>query len=85
MLESGQADAAVWTVDEMQARWPAGVLDRPLSTAVRGRIGDSDTRAVLVGKASDAAVLTAVCGSLDAAEVERMQLDVIAGRTVPEY
>jgi hypothetical protein len=85
MLESGQADAAVWTIDEMQMRWPASVLDRPLSPAVRERIGDRDTRAVLVGRSVDASVLTAVCQALDAEQVERIQLDVIAGRTVPEY
>jgi hypothetical protein len=85
MLEAGEADAAVWTIDEMQTRWPAGVLDRPLSATVREHIGDRDTRAVLVGEAADASVLRAVCGALDPAQVERIQLDVLAGRTVPEY
>jgi hypothetical protein len=85
LLESGQADAAVWTIDEMQTRWPAGVLDRPLSPAVRERIGDRDTRAVMVGRSVDASVLRAVCEALDPVQVERVQLDVIAGRTVPEY
>ncbi|HSS93070.1 MAG TPA: YhfZ family protein [Candidatus Dormibacteraeota bacterium] len=85
LLESGQPDAAVWTIDEMQTRWPAGVLDRPLSPAVRERIGDRDTRAVLVGKSVDASVLRAVCAALDAEQIERIQQDVIAGRTVPEY
>jgi len=85
MLESGQADAAVWTIDEMQTRWPAGVLDRPLSPAVRERIGDRDTRAVLVGRSADAAVLRVVCQPLDPAQIEGIQLDVLAGRTVPEY
>lgn len=85
LLESGQADAAVWTIDEMQTRWPAGVLDRPLSLAVRERIGDRDTRAVMVGRSVDASVLRAVCEALDPVQVERVQLDVLAGRTVPEY
>jgi hypothetical protein len=85
MLESGEADAAVWTIDEMQTRWPAGVLDRPLSPPVRERIGDRDTRAVLVGKSVDASVLRAVCEALDPAQIERIQLDVVAGRMVPEY
>jgi hypothetical protein len=85
LLENGQADAAVWTIDEMQTRWPAGVLDRPLSAAVRERIGDRDTRAVLVGKSAEASVLRVLCACLEPAEVERIQLDVLAGRTVPEY
>ncbi len=85
LLESGQADAAVWTIDEMQTRWPAGVLDRPLSVGVRERIGDRDTRAVLVGKSVDASVLSVVCACLDPAQVERIQLDVLTGRIVPEY
>lgn len=85
MLEAGEADAAVWTIDEMQSRWPPGVLDRPLSAVVRERIGDRDTRAVLVGKSAEASVLRAVCGALDPAQVERVQQDVLAGRIVPEY
>ena len=85
LLESGQADAAVWTIDEMQTRWPVGVLDRPLSATVRERIGDRDTRAVLVGKSVDSSVLRVVCACLEPAEVERIQLDVLTGRTVPEY
>ncbi len=85
MLEGDQADAAVWTIDEMQTRWPAGVLDRPLSQSVRDRIGDRDTRAVLVGKAGESEVLRAVCAALDPAHLERVQLDVLAGRMVPEY
>jgi YhfZ C-terminal domain/Bacterial regulatory proteins, gntR family len=85
MLEADQADAAVWTIDEMQSRWPPGVLDRPLSDAAREQVGDRDTRAVLVGKASEASVLRALCAALDPAGVERIQADVIAGRVVPEY
>jgi hypothetical protein len=56
-----------------------------LSPTVRERIGDRDTRAVLVGSSVDAAVLRAVGGALDPAQVERIQLDVLAGRMVPEY
>jgi hypothetical protein len=85
LLAEGRGDAAVWTMDEMRVRWPVGVLDRPLSPAVRERVGDRDTRAVLVGKAADAAVLRAVTAAVDGAEVERLQLDVMAGRLVPEY
>lgn len=85
LLGEGMADAAVWTIDEMRVRWPKGVLDRSLSPAVREHVGDRDTRAALVGRATDAAVLGAVVAAIDGAAVEHIQLDVMAGRLVPEY
>jgi hypothetical protein len=85
LLGSGQADAAVWTIDEMQVGRPEGILDRPLSPSVRDTIGDRMTRAVLVGRAGDAAMLRAVTAAIQTDEVARIQLDVLAGRVVPEY
>ena len=85
LLESGQADAAVWTIDEMQVRRPVGILDRPLRTQVTAKIGDRDTRAVLVGSSHNSALLRAVTAAISGAEVARIQLDVMAGRIVPEY
>jgi len=85
LLTNGQADAAVWTVDEMQVGRPEGILDRPLSAAVRRKIGDRMTRAALVGRADDAPILRAVTASIRTAEVASIQLDVMAGRVVPEY
>ncbi|HXX61221.1 MAG TPA: YhfZ family protein [Candidatus Sulfotelmatobacter sp.] len=85
MLAEGLGDAAVWTIDEMRVRWPEGVLDRPLSPSVTDQLGDRDTRAVLVGREAEAAALGAITAPLDGAEVERIQLDVMAGRVVPEY
>jgi hypothetical protein len=85
LLTSGQADAAVWTVDEMQVGRPEGILDRPLKPAVRAQIGDRMTKAVLVGRAIDTATLRAVTAPVQAAAVEEIELDVLAGRVVPEY
>jgi len=85
MLESGQADTAVWTADEMATRAPTGVLDRELSATARDRVGDRDTRAVFVGKAVDAAILRATTSVLDFHEVERIQDEVLTGRLVAEY
>ena len=85
LLASGLADAAVWTVDEMGVGLPDGILDRPLSPAVRQQIGDRMTRAVLVGRAVDAAVMGAVTAPIQSAAVAQIQLDVMAGRVVPEY
>jgi hypothetical protein len=85
LLANGQADAAVWTIDEMQVGRPDGLLERPLKPAVRQKIGDRMTRAVLVGRAADASILRAVTAPIQSAEVARIQLDVLAGRVVPEY
>jgi len=85
LLASGQADAAVWTIDEMQVGRPSGILDRPLSAPVRQKIGDRMTRAVLVGRATEAATLRAVTASIESGDVAAIQLDVLAGRVVPEY
>jgi YhfZ C-terminal domain/Helix-turn-helix domain len=85
LLANGQADAAVWTIDEMQVGRPDGILDRPLTPAVREEIGDRMTRAVLVARAVDAAVMRAVTATIQSAAVAQIQLDVMAGRVVPEY
>jgi hypothetical protein len=85
LLTGGQADAAVWTIDEMQVRRPDEILDRPLKAAVRETVGDRMTRAVLVGRAADAAIMEAVCAPVQSAAVARIQADVLAGRVVPEY
>jgi hypothetical protein len=85
LLEAGQADAAIWTPDEMQGRQGAGIADRPLSPVVRKQVGNSDTLAVLVGRSADAQALRAVCEVLDPGEVKQIQMDVLIGRIVPEY
>jgi hypothetical protein len=85
LLTSGQADAAVWTADEMQAAHPDGIRDRAMSPAVRQQIGDSDTCAVLVGRASDEDLLRAVVAVIDPGEVARIQAEVMTGKMVPEY
>jgi hypothetical protein len=85
MLSEGQGDAAIWTVDEMQVNRPPGILDRPLSDHVRDRVAGRETRAVLVGRASDAGVLQAATRPLAAVEVDRIQQAVLAGDIVPEY
>jgi hypothetical protein len=85
MLADGRGDAAIWTADEMLVNRPAGVLDRPLSPVVLERIGDRDTRAVLVGTTDDADVLGATVAVLRRPEIERIQADVMAGVVTPEY
>jgi hypothetical protein len=85
MLADGRGDAAVWTADEMLVNRPDGVLDRPLSAAVTERIGDRDTRAVLVGTAADSDVLRATIAVLGKPDIEHIQEDVLAGRVAPEY
>jgi hypothetical protein len=85
LLDSGQADAAVWTVDEMQVRRPDRIVDRPLRRAVRDAIGDRDTRAALVCQATMASSLRALTAIINRDQLTAVQRDVIAGRIVPEY
>ncbi len=85
LLVGGQADAAVWTIDEMQVIRPEGILERPLKPSVRAQIGDRMTRAVLVGRAADAATMRAVTASIESDKVAQIETDVMAGRVVPEY
>jgi hypothetical protein len=85
LLANNQADAAVWTVDEMQVRRPEGILDRPLRPEVRAKIGDRMTRAVFVGRSADAAPLRAVAAPIQPEAVAQIEADVLAGRIVPEY
>ena len=85
LLTNGQADAAVWTSDEMEATRLGGILDRPLAAPIRARIGDTDTRAALVASATEADLLGALVGHVDPAEVARIQLEVMSGQLVPEY
>jgi hypothetical protein len=85
MLADGHGDAAIWTVDEMQVHRPPGILDRPLSPAVRAQVDGRETKAVLVGRAADGPTLQAVTRSLDGEAVEHIQSEVMAGRVVPEY
>ena len=85
LLEHGHADTAVWTIDEMETRTRPGILDRPLSPVVRDRIGDRDTRTVFVGMTDHAPILRAATSMLDGQNIHRIQSDVLAGRTVPEY
>jgi hypothetical protein len=85
LLASGQADAAVWTIDEMLASRSDGILERSMAPAVRREVGDRDTRAVLVGRAVNGEVLRAVTMLLGPDEVERIQHEVMSGQLVPEY
>jgi hypothetical protein len=85
LLTNGQADAAVWTSDEMQATRLDGILDRPLSASVRSQVGDADTRAALVGRTGEADLLTALLAHVDPGEVARIQHEVMTGQLVPEY
>ncbi|HET6820018.1 MAG TPA: YhfZ family protein [Candidatus Limnocylindria bacterium] len=85
LLTNGQADAAVWTADEMEATRLGGIHDRPLSPAVRANLGDRDTRAALVCRSEGADVLRAVTASIEPAAFAALQAAVMAGEVVPEY
>jgi hypothetical protein len=85
LIESGSADAAVWDLDETTRRLPPHVVSRPLSDRVRAVVGDSDTRAAIVTRASDQPANLIVERCLRAEHIVEVQEGVLNGRVVPGY
>lgn len=85
LLESGQADATVWSIDEMADRRPEGILVSELSPKAQALAQDTDTRCALVIRAGDVVARVALVEALKADTLTSFQAAVIAGRTVPEY
>jgi hypothetical protein len=85
LIESGNADAAVWDLDETTRRLPPHVVSRALSERVRAIVGDADTRAAIVTRASDQPANLVVERCLQPARIVEVQEGVLAGRVVPGY
>ena len=85
LIGNAQADEAVWTTDEMDAAFPVGILDRPLSDAVVAHVCDRDTRAILVGRFDQAAALRVVTAGIVSDQIEHIQQAVLDGSIVAEY
>ena len=85
LIESGQADAAVWDLDETTRRLPPHVTSRPLSPHVREVIGDSETRVAFVVRADDPATQVIVEQILKPERIVEIQRAVLAGEQVPGY
>lgn len=85
LIESGQADAAVWDLDETTRRLPPHVTSRPLSAHVRAVIGDSETRVAFVVRADDPATQVIVEQILEPRRIVEIQGKVLTGKQVPGY
>jgi hypothetical protein len=86
LIDEDRADAAILDAEEdIVARLPATIRDRPLSKAVRAAIGDRNTRAAFVGRAGEPAVRHVLEACLDPGDLLRIQADVVRRDRVPEY
>jgi hypothetical protein len=85
LIETGQADAAVWDLDETTRRLPPHVASRPLSPRVRAVVGDKDTRAAFVTRADDTPAQVVVDQVLLADRIVEIQQRVLTGELVPGY
>ncbi|MGD8684295.1 MAG: YhfZ family protein [Chloroflexota bacterium] len=85
IIESGQADAAVWDLDETTRRLPPHVVSRPLSPHVREAIGHTETRAAFVMRADDPPTQVIVEHYLEPDRIVEIQRMVLAGEQVPGY
>ena len=85
LIESGQADVAVWDLDETTERLSPRIRNRPLSDGVRAQVGDDDTRAALVTRQGDAPATSVTKRFLSDSRVSEIQRSVINGTLVPGY
>ena len=85
LIESGQADAAVWDLDETTRRLPPHVTSRPLSEHVRNVIGDRETRVSFVTRADDIPAQVIVEQCLRPERIVEIQQQVLRGELVPGY
>jgi hypothetical protein len=86
LIDEDRADAAILDAEEdIVARLPSTVRDRPLSAGARAGVGDRNTRAAFVGRTGELAVRRVLEACLDPAELLRIQADVIRRDRVPEY
>jgi len=85
LIESGQADAAVWDLDETTARLSPRIRSRSLSERVRSEVQDDDTRAALVTRLGDAPATSVVKRFLGDSSIAQIQRSVVDGTLVPGY
>lgn len=85
LIESGQADAGVWDLDETTARLSPRIQSRCLSEHVRSQVHDDDTRVALVTRLGDAPATSVVKRFLSDSSVARIQRSVVNGTLVPGY
>lgn len=85
LLARGEVDAIVWDVDEAQGKLPPFVYSRTLSDHVLQSIGDSNTRASIVGRSSDDVFNVVIRQCLDPERLLDIQQEVVTGKRVPSY
>lgn len=86
LIEEDRADAAILDAEEdIVARLPRTIRDRPLGEHVRAEIGERNTRAALVGRRGETSVRRVLEACLDPGQLLRIQADVLRRDRVPEY
>lgn len=85
LLKDDYVDAAVWSIDDMEAHLGDLIHDRPLSDKVKQEIGDRDTVAVLVARRGKGTVHSIVERTLRTNEIIEIQQKVLTGQMAPEY
>lgn len=85
LLKDDYVDAAVWSIDDMEAHLGDQIYDRPLSEEVRERVGYRDTVAALVARRGEGVTHSIVKQTLRTNELIEIQEKVLAGQIPPEY
>lgn len=85
VLERGDADAGIWSIDDMHPHLNDRILFRPLSEDVQKQVNGSDTSAVLVARSDRETVRTVIETVVSVDKVLEVQKQVLDGKMVPEY
>ncbi|CAL9588586.1 hypothetical protein SUDANB19_05173 [Streptomyces sp. enrichment culture] len=85
LLVHREADATVWSLDEVQGRIGHGVDVLPLGDEITRDLALRNSSAAVVGRAESAAALHAIKDAIDPGRVTALQSEVIRGDRMPSY
>ncbi|NPV85777.1 MAG: GntR family transcriptional regulator [Anaerolineae bacterium] len=85
LLRNGDADAAIWTVDQEEAYLGADIKQRPLSEHVMKKIGEKSLSATFIARAGHGALRALFTNVIDPQTLLQVQAKVVAGEMVPGY
>ncbi|MEU7158442.1 GntR family transcriptional regulator YhfZ [Streptomyces chrestomyceticus] len=85
LFAQDRADAAVWSLDEVQGQLGDEVEVLPLGDEIPGDLSLRSSSAALIARKEGSKALAAMSGSLDLGAVTGLQDEVLRGERIPSY